>query len=103
MSTHIAAKEGQIADTVLLPGDPLRAKYIAENFLKDTECYTSVRNMFGFTGTYKGKRITCLSHGMACNCIDSTWVAYQNNAVCKLLRLDVKMENAAIFIDDKFR
>ena len=64
MSTHIAAKEGQIADTVLLPGDPLRAKYIAENFLKDAECYTSVRNMFGFTGTYKGKRVSVQGTGM---------------------------------------
>ena len=64
MSTHIAAKEGQIADSVLLPGDPLRAKYIAENFLKDAECYTSVRNMFGFTGTYKGKRVSVQGTGM---------------------------------------
>ena len=64
MSTHIAAKDGQIADSVLLPGDPLRAKYIAENFLKDAECYTSVRNMFGFTGTYKGKRVSVQGTGM---------------------------------------
>ena len=56
MSTHINAPEGAIADTVLLPGDPLRAKFIAETFLEDAKCYNEVRGMFGFTGTYKGKR-----------------------------------------------
>lgn len=55
MSTHIAAKEGQIAQTVLLPGDPLRAQFIAETFLEGAECYNKVRGMFGFTGTYKRK------------------------------------------------
>lgn len=53
MSVHIAAKENEIAETVLLPGDPLRAKYIAETFLEDAKCYNEVRNMFGYTGTYK--------------------------------------------------
>lgn len=64
MSIHIAAKENEIAETVLLPGDPLRAKYIAETFLKNAECYNEVRNMFGFTGTYKGKRISVQGTGM---------------------------------------
>lgn len=64
MSTHIAAKKGEIADTVLLPGDPLRAKYIAETFLQDVYCYTSVRNMLGFTGTYKGKKVSVQGTGM---------------------------------------
>jgi len=64
MSTHIAAKPGQIADTVLLPGDPLRAKYIAETYLEDVEQYNSVRNMFGYTGTYKGKRVSVQGTGM---------------------------------------
>ena len=58
MSTHIAAKEGQIAQTVLLPGDPLRAQFIVETFLEGAECYNKVRGMFGFTGTYKGKSIS---------------------------------------------
>ena len=58
MSTHINAPEGAIADCVLLPGDPLRAKYIAEHFLEKPECYNEVRNMFGYTGTYKGKRVS---------------------------------------------
>ena len=52
---HIAAKNGEIADTVLLPGDPKRAKWIAENFLENAVCYTDIRGMLGFTGTYKGK------------------------------------------------
>ena len=64
MSIHIAAKEGQIADAVLLPGDPLRAKFIAETFLENVECYNEVRNMLGFTGTYKGKRVSVQGTGM---------------------------------------
>ena len=64
MSIHIGAKEGEIASTVLLPGDPLRAKYIAENFLTDVICYNEVRGMYGYTGTYKGKRISVQGTGM---------------------------------------
>jgi len=64
MSIHINAKKGEIADTILLPGDPLRAKYIAETFLEDVTCYNEVRNMFGYTGTYKGKRISVQGTGM---------------------------------------
>lgn len=64
MSTHINAKEGAIADSILLPGDPLRAKFIAENFLTDAECYNEVRGMYGFTGTYKGKRVSVQGTGM---------------------------------------
>ncbi|MEC1177009.1 purine-nucleoside phosphorylase [Metasolibacillus meyeri] len=64
MSIHINAKQGEIADIVLLPGDPLRAKYIAETFLEDVTCYNEVRNMFGFTGTYKGKRVSIQGTGM---------------------------------------
>lgn len=61
---HINAKKEDIAEIVLLPGDPLRAQYIADNYLKDVELVTSVRNMYGFTGTYKGKRITVMGSGM---------------------------------------
>ncbi len=64
MSTHIAAEAGQIAPRVLLPGDPLRAKFIAENFLENVQCYSSVRNMLGFTGTYKGKEVSVQGTGM---------------------------------------
>ncbi|MED3792520.1 purine-nucleoside phosphorylase [Niallia alba] len=64
MSVHIGAKEHEIAETVLLPGDPLRAKYIAENFLENATCYNEVRNMFGYTGTYKGQRISVQGTGM---------------------------------------
>ena len=65
MSTpHNAAKDNAFAKTVLMPGDPLRAKYIAENFLDDVELVTSVRNMFGYTGTYKGKRVSVMGSGM---------------------------------------
>jgi purine-nucleoside phosphorylase len=64
MSIHIGAKSGEIAETVLLPGDPLRAKYMAETFLEDAVLYNEVRNMFGYTGTYKGKRISVQGTGM---------------------------------------
>ncbi|MDY5912991.1 MAG: purine-nucleoside phosphorylase [Inconstantimicrobium porci] len=64
MSTHIGAKKGDIAETVLLPGDPLRAKFIADNFLEDVKCYNEVRGMYGFTGTYKGRRISVQGTGM---------------------------------------
>ncbi|MFD7156061.1 purine-nucleoside phosphorylase [Kribbella sp. NPDC059898] len=64
MSIHIAAEKGQIAPRVLFPGDPLRAKWIAETYLSDVICYTEIRNMFGFTGTYKGERISVQGSGM---------------------------------------
>ncbi len=61
---HIGAAKGDFADTVLMPGDPLRAKYIADNYLEDAKLVTKVRNMFGFTGTYHGKRISVMGGGM---------------------------------------
>ncbi|EDW20951.1 purine-nucleoside phosphorylase [Bacillus sp. FSL K6-4563] len=64
MSVHIGAEKGQIAETVLLPGDPLRAKYIADTYLEDVECYNEVRGMYGYTGTYKGKRVSVQGTGM---------------------------------------
>ncbi|MEC0232366.1 purine-nucleoside phosphorylase [Paenibacillus alba] len=64
MSIHINAKSGEIAESILLPGDPLRAKYIAETFLQDVHCYNEVRGMLGFTGVYKGKRISVQGTGM---------------------------------------
>ncbi|MCP9333021.1 purine-nucleoside phosphorylase [Lentilactobacillus hilgardii] len=64
MSTHIGAKAGEIASTVLMPGDPLRAKYIAETYLENPVCYSQVRNMLGYTGTYKGKKISVQGSGM---------------------------------------
>lgn len=64
MSIHIAAKIGEIAETVLLPGDPKRAKWIAENFLENPICYTDIRGMLGFTGTYKRKKISVQGTGM---------------------------------------
>jgi len=64
MSTHIEAKKGDIAETILLPGDPLRAKWIAETFFENPVCFNKVRSMFGYTGTYKGKRISTMGTGM---------------------------------------
>jgi purine-nucleoside phosphorylase len=64
MSIHIGAKENDIASTVLLPGDPLRAEFIARNILEDAVCYNKVRGMHGFTGTYKGKKVSVQGTGM---------------------------------------
>jgi len=64
MSIHIGAKAGDIAETVLLPGDPKRAKWIAENYLENPFCYTDIRGMLGFTGTYKGKKVSVQGTGM---------------------------------------
>lgn len=64
MTPHNNAKNGDIAKTVLMPGDPLRAKFIAENYLENAVCYNEVRGMLGFTGTYKGTRISVQGSGM---------------------------------------
>ena len=64
MSIHIGAKPGEIAETVLMPGDPYRAKWAAENFLKDVVCINQVRGMLGFTGTWNGHRVTIQGSGM---------------------------------------
>ena len=61
---HINAQPDDFAQTVLMPGDPLRAKYIADNFLEDAKQVCDVRNMFGYTGSYKGHRISVMGHGM---------------------------------------
>ena len=64
MSIHIGAEPGQIAPYVLLPGDPLRARWIAETFLEDATCYSEVRGMYGYTGTYRGERVSVQGSGM---------------------------------------
>src|SRR6201991_3531947 len=64
MSVHIGAKPGEIAERVLLPGDPMRAKWIAETFLQDAKCYTQVRGMLGFTGTWQGVPVSVQGSGM---------------------------------------
>jgi purine-nucleoside phosphorylase len=64
MSTHIGAKPGEIAERVLMPGDPLRAKWIAETYLEDAKCYSTVRGMLGFTGTWSGVEVSVQGSGM---------------------------------------
>ncbi|MCB4797319.1 purine-nucleoside phosphorylase [Neotamlana laminarinivorans] len=64
MSIHIDAVKGDIAETILLPGDPLRAKWIAETYLDNPVCFNTVRNMFGYTGTYNEKTISVMGTGM---------------------------------------
>lgn len=64
MTIHIGAEPGQVAETVLMPGDPLRARYIAEHFLEEVICFNEVRAMYGYTGTYHGKRVSTMGSGM---------------------------------------
>jgi purine-nucleoside phosphorylase len=105
MSFHIGAKEGEIAEIMLLPGDPLRAKFIADKFLDDVACYNSVRNMLGFTGTYQGNRISIQGAGMG---IPSTAI-YANELIteynaqtlirigsCGAMQEDIKVRDVII-------
>ncbi len=82
---HIGANKGDIAEVVLLPGDPLRAKYIAETFLEDVVQYNNVRGMLGFTGTYKGKRISIQGTGMGVPSIGIYADELINHFGCKTL------------------
>jgi purine-nucleoside phosphorylase len=105
MSIHIAAKPGEIAEAILLPGDPLRAKFIAETYLENPVRYNDIRNMFGYTGTYKGKRVSVQGTGMG---IPSTSI-YVNelfrdygvkralrNGTAGSIRADVKLRDLVI-------
>ena len=102
---HLGAKKGDIAETVLLPGDPLRAKYIAETFLEDVVQYNNVRGMLGFTGTYKGKRVSVQGTGMGVPSIGIYTHELINEYGCKnLIRIgtagslqeDVKIRDVVI-------
>ncbi len=106
MSTpHISANLGDFAETVLMPGDPLRAKFIAENFLDDIKCVTKVRNMFGYTGTYKGKAISVMGSGMGIPSISIyATELYKNFGVeniirvgsCGAVRDDIKIRDVIV-------
>ncbi|KEQ18543.1 purine-nucleoside phosphorylase [Endozoicomonas numazuensis] len=105
MTPHIHAKPGAFADVCLMPGDPLRAKYIAETFLEGAELVNDVRNMFGYTGTYKGRRVSVMGSGMG---IPSASIYYKEliteYGVSKLIRIgscgaissDVKLRDVVI-------
>jgi len=101
MSTHInAANKGDIAESILLPGDPLRAKFIAENFLENAKCYNEVRGMYGFTGTYKGVRVSVQGTGMGMPSMGIySWELIKNYDVKNLIRVGTAgsfMENVKI-------
>ena len=85
---HNGAKKGDIAKRVLMPGDPLRAKYIAEHFLEDAECFNSVRNMFGYTGTYQGKKLSVMGGGMGMPSVGIyTYELYHEYDVDEIIRI----------------
>ncbi len=85
---HNTAQDGAIAETILLPGDPLRAKFIADNFLEDAIQFNEVRNMLGYTGTYQGKRVSVMGTGMGCPSIGIyTYELIHFYGVKKLIRI----------------
>lgn len=85
---HNQALEGEIAKTVLMPGDPLRAKFIADTFLKDVKQFNTVRNMFGYTGTYKGKRVSVMGSGMGMPSIGIySYELYDKYGVERIIRI----------------
>jgi len=105
MSIHINAQESDIASTVLMPGDPLRAKFIAENFLENATCYNTVRGMFGYTGFYKGKKISVQASGMGVPSISIYAYELINSyhvkniiriGTCGSLQEDVKLKDVVI-------
>ena len=88
MSIHISAKKDSISDVVLMPGDPLRAKYIAETFLDDVIQINEIRNMLGYTGYYKGRRITVMGSGMGIPSIGIySYELYNDYDVKKIIRI----------------
>lgn len=88
MSIHIESKKEDVAEVCLMAGDPLRAKYIAENFLDDYKEVNTVRNMLGYTGNYKGKRVSVFSHGMGIPSIGIyAYELYQFYDVKKIIRI----------------
>ncbi|TCP95758.1 purine-nucleoside phosphorylase [Cricetibacter osteomyelitidis] len=107
MTPHINAPAGAFADVVLMPGDPLRAKYIAETFLDNAQEVTNVRNMLGYTGTYKGRKISVMGHGMGIpSCSIYTKELITEYGVKKIIRIgscgavrqDVKVRDVIIGI-----
>lgn len=89
MSIHIAIdNKAPVAKTVLMPGDPLRAKYIAENYLEDVQMYSEIRNMYGFTGTYKGKMLSIQGSGMGMPSMGIySWELYDEFEVDNIIRI----------------
>lgn len=87
-TAHNNASKKQIAPVVLMPGDPLRAKYVAENYLENVEQFNDVRNMFGFTGTYRGERVSVMGSGMGIPSIGIySWELYHNYDVEAIIRI----------------
>ena len=79
MTPHISSKKEDISNIVLMPGDPLRAKYIAENFLENAKLVNSVRNVFAYTGYYKNKKITILRLEWECQVLEFILMNYINS------------------------
>ena len=98
-TAHNGAKKGEIAKTVLMPGDPLRAKYFAEKLLDDVYQFNSVRNMFGYTGKYKGKEVSIMGSGMGiCSIGIYSHELFSQYDVDKIIRVGT----CGVYADEKF-
>ena len=98
-TAHNSAKKGEIAKTVLMPGDPLRAKYFAEKLLDDVYQFNSVRNMFGYTGKYKGKEVSIMGSGMGiCSIGIYSHELFSQYDVDKIIRVGT----CGVYADEKF-
>lgn len=98
-TAHNSAKKGEIAKTVLMPGDPLRAKYFAEKLLDDVYLFNSVRNMFGYTGKYKGKEVSIMGSGMGiCSIGIYSHELFSQYDVDKIIRVGT----CGVYADEKF-
>jgi len=85
---HNNARMGDIAKTVLMPGDPLRVEYIAKNYMEDAVCFNTVRNMLGYTGTYKGEKISVMGGGMGVPSVGIyTYELYHEYEVEEIIRI----------------
>lgn len=100
-TAHISATKGDIAEVVLMPGDPLRAQFIADTFLEDVVQFNTVRNMFGFTGTYKGKKISVMGSGMGMPSIGiysyELYTEYDVKAIIRIGSAGSYSENAKVY------
>ena len=96
---HISASKGEIAKTVLMPGDPLRAKYFAEGLLSDIHCFNTVRNMLGYTGYYNGKRVSIMGSGMGiCSIGIYSYELFSDFDVDNIIRLGT----CGVYAEDRY-
>jgi len=100
-AASIAAEESQIAKAVLMPGDPLRAKYVADHYLDEVVCFNTVRNMLGYTGTYKGVPVSVMGSGMGMPSIGIySWELFTQYGVENIIRIEGELRQKMLEINN---